>query len=171
MDIFLFYFCGTVMLVAAVATAASRRAMAAAGWLLLALLAASGLLAALHAPFLAVLQVLVHAGAIMAPFLVVIMMRESPDPAHGRRWIRFPLSLLVGAPAVLVVALAAVWLRAAPGKGFSAVLPAGFGQPARVSRLLMADYLLVFELAAILLLVAVVGALALVRNGRVRPWK
>jgi NADH-quinone oxidoreductase subunit J len=171
MEAFLFYFCGTVMLLGGVAVVASRSAVGAACWLVLSFLGAAGLFAALQAPFLAVLQVLVYAGAIMVLFLFVIMMLEGPVlPGEAGR-LRFWLPLAALAPAVVILAALAVWLQTAALPGFTAVLPPGFGQPPQVSRLLLVDYVLAFELIAILLLVAMVGALALGRSERKQPWR
>ena len=80
MESFLFYVCGAVFLGGGVAMVTSRSAVAAACWLILAFLGAAGLFAALAAPFLAVLQVLIYAGAIMVLFLFVIMMLQRPGP-------------------------------------------------------------------------------------------
>jgi NADH-quinone oxidoreductase subunit J len=171
METFLFFFCGAVMLLGAVAVVASRSAVGAACWLVLAFLGAAGLFAALQAPFLAVLQVLVYAGAIMVLFLFVIMMLEGPVlPGEAGR-LRFWVPLLALTPAAVILAAIAVWLPSAALPGFSAALPPGFGQPLHVSRLLLVDYVFAFELIAILLLVAMVGALALARSERKLPWK
>lgn len=171
MEAFLFYSCGAVLLLAAVAVVASRSAVGAACWLILAFLGAAGLFAALQAPFLAVLQVLVYAGAIMVLFLFVIMMLEGPVlPSEASR-LRFWLPAAALAPAAVILAVVALWLPRAPLPGFAASLPPGFGQPLQVSRLLLVEYVLAFELIAILLLVAMIGALALGRSDRRRPWK
>jgi NADH-quinone oxidoreductase subunit J len=166
----LFYFCGAMMIFGAVAMVTSRRAMAAGGWLALALAGAAGLFATLHAPFLAVLQIMVHAGAIMAPFALVIMMVGKPAAPPRQQRDRFRATPRPWLLSAVALALAAVWLRSVPPRGFSAALPGGFGEPARVSLRLMSDYLPVLGLAAVLLLVAMVGVLALVRSGRGRPW-
>jgi NADH:ubiquinone oxidoreductase subunit 6 (subunit J) len=171
MEAFLFYFCGSVMLLGAVSVVFSRSAVGAATWLILSFLGAAGLFAALHAPFLAVLQVLVYAGAIMVLFLFVIMMLDGPVlPAEAGR-LRFWMPVFALIPAVVLLAAVGAWLQAIPLPGFTAILPDGFGQPAAVSRLLLTDYVLAFELIAVLLLVAMVGALALARSGRKQPWK
>ena len=158
------------MLLGSVAVVASRSAVGAACWLILAFLGAAGLFASLHAPFLAVLQVLVYAGAIMVLFLFVIMMLEGPvlPGETGRR--RFSMALMALLPGAAVAAAVMVRLQSLPLRGFTTVLPPGFGQPMHVSRLLLVDYVLAFELVAVLLLVAMVGALALARSGRKQPW-
>jgi len=171
MEAFLFYFCGALFLLGGVGMVASRSAVGGACWLVLSFLGSAGLFAALQAPFLAVLQILVYAGAIMVLFLFVIMMLEGPVmPSEARRprwWI--PLAALV--PAVVILLAAIVWVQRASLPVFPASLPPGFGQPLRVSLLLLGDYLLAFELISVVLLVAIIGALAVGRNERSLPWK
>lgn len=171
MEAILFYIGGTVMLLGAVAVVTSRSAVGAACWLVLSFLGAAGLFAALHAPFLAVLQVLVYAGAIMVLFIFVIMMLEGPvmdsESNRPRSW----LPLVAMAPAAIILAAIVLWLQSAQLPGFTATLPAGFGQPMRVSMLLLQDYVFAFEMIAIVLLVAMIGALALGRSERKQPWK
>ncbi|MDY0108722.1 MAG: NADH-quinone oxidoreductase subunit J [Candidatus Krumholzibacteria bacterium] len=170
METFLFFFGGAVLLSGGIAVVASRSAVNAACWLVFAFLGAAGLFAALHAPFLAVLQVLVYAGAVMVLFLFVIMMLEGPVMPGESRRPRLRLPLLAMAPAVVMAVVASHALRTAAPAGFATVLPDGFGQPLRVSWLLLQDYVFAFQMIAILLLVAMVGALALGRSERKRPW-
>jgi NADH-quinone oxidoreductase subunit J len=115
----------------------------------------------LEAHLVAVLQVIVYAGAIVVLFLFVIMLLNLQGD------LRLTPSLLlvaagilggVGFLTLLVVGLARA--KAAP----SATLPAGFGQTAALSERLFTAYLLPFELTSVLLLVAVVGAVALARR-------
>jgi NADH-quinone oxidoreductase subunit J len=171
MEAILFYTCGAVMLLGGVMVVTSRSAVNAACWLVLAFLGAAGLFAALHAPFLAVLQVLVYAGAIMVLFLFVIMMLEGPVMESESRRPRFWQPLFALAPAGIIMAAVVAWVQSARLPGFTAVLPDGFGQPMRVSLLLLQDYVFAFEMIAIVLLVAMVGALALGRSERKQPWK
>lgn len=171
MEGLLFYLGGTILLLGAIAVVTSRSAVAAACWLILACIGAAGLFAALHAPFLAVLQVLVYAGAIMVLFLFVIMMLEGPVMAAESARRRLSTGLLALVPGAAIGASVMLRLRPLSIEPFTTTPPPGFGQPMHVSRLLLIDYVLAFELAAILLLVAMVGALALARSGRSRPWK
>jgi NADH-quinone oxidoreductase subunit J len=171
MEAFLFYFGGALLLFGGIAMVTSRSAVAAACWLILAFLGSAGLYAGLHAPFLAVLQVLVYAGAIMVLFMFVIMMLEGPVmPAEARRprlWV--PVLSLI--PAAVMLAALAIWLRPLGTTPFTATLPDQFGQPLRVAGLLLGDYLLAFELISVLLLVGIIGALALGKSERSQPWK
>jgi len=171
METFLFYFCGAVMLLGAVGTVASRSAVSAACWLILSLLGVSGVFAAAAAPFLAVMQVLVYAGAVMVLFLFVIMMLEGPVLEGESRRPRFWVPVAAVVPAAVILVAAVVWVRRAALPGFADAAPEGFGQPMRMAELLMGQYLFAFELISIVLLVALIGALALGRNERKLPWK
>ena len=171
METFLFYFCGMVTLLGAVGTVASRSAVSAACWLILSLLGLAGIFAALSAPFLAVMQVLVYAGAVMVLFLFVIMMLEGPVMAGEARRPRFWVPVAAIVPAAVILVASVVWVRQAALPAFTQVLPEGFGQPMRIAEQLFGTYLFAFELISIVLLVALIGALALGRNERKLPWK
>ncbi|MFH1844513.1 MAG: NADH-quinone oxidoreductase subunit J [bacterium] len=170
-EVFLFYFCGGLMVLSGIMMVASRSAVVAACWLIFAFLNAAGIYALLSAPFLAILQVLVYAGAIMVLFLFVIMMLQEPVLAAERRpaprwiWPAVCLPLLATATALVVV------FRRGGSIGPAATLPEGFGGVNQVAELLLNRYLLAFELISIVLLIAIIGAIALGLVERRRPWR
>ena len=167
----LFYLCGGLMLLAGIMMVASRSAVVAACWLIFGFLNTAGIFATLTAPFLAVLQVLVYAGAIMVLFLFVIMMLQGPvleaemRPPH--RWI-WPAVLLP--PVAIAVTMMGRLREPAPSGGRES-LPEGFGTAEMVADLLLNKYLLAFELISIVLLVAIIGALSLGKVERKLPWR
>jgi NADH-quinone oxidoreductase subunit J len=118
-----------------------------------------GIFGLLDAPFAAVVQVLVYAGAIMVLFLFAIMMfnLKRPEPPAKRR---LRAGIGVAMAAVLLAELALAARRVLAG-------PAGPGQPevggdiARIGRLLFSDYLYAFEITSLLIVAALVGAMAL----------
>lgn len=123
------------------------------------------LYATLHSPFLAMLQIMVYAGAIMVLFIFVIMLlnlsshRESGEsegaPAGGKRVLAVVLgSLLVAQIAVLGFVLT---------RGRSTGVLSE-GTPRAIGETMFQKYLIPFEMAGILLLVAIVGAIALTRR-------
>ncbi|MBN2146467.1 MAG: NADH-quinone oxidoreductase subunit J [Anaerolineales bacterium] len=117
----------------------------------------------LNAPFLAVAQVTVYAGAIMVLFLFVIMLLgpERLSPQDRLAWQR-PLAIVLS---VILLAEAAYVLIAQRSAGEqSVILPDNFGSPAQVGLDLFSQYLLPFEVTSILLLVAMVGAIVLTRD-------
>ena len=168
---FLFYFCGALAVLSGLMMVASRNAVVGACWLVFAFLSAAGIFATLSAPFLAVLQVLVYAGAIMVLFLFVIMMLQGPVLAEERQRPRPWLWPFVGLPVLAIGLAVASFLRRAPATVFGQEAPAGFGSPIQVAELLLNRYLLAFELISILLLVGIIGALAVGRVERSLPWR
>ena len=122
----------------------------------------SVLFVGLEAQLVAVLQVIVYAGAIVVLFLFVIMLlnltQTEPRPTAGA-----PLVAVAVGGGIAVVALVATVLRRVTPPGTLA-LPEGFGDTAALARRLFTAYLLPFELTSLLLLVAIVGAVGLAKR-------
>lgn len=116
----------------------------------------------LSAPFVAVLQILIYAGAIMVLFVFVIMLLNlrKEDLKEAILNMRFLSYLVFG---VLFASFIVVSVWKVPQLGL-VELPEGFGSPHAVARLLFTDYLIPFELASILILVSVVGAVVLAKR-------
>ena len=171
MDGFLFWFCGILMVVGGLMTVLQRSAVVSAVWLVFAFINAAGIFAALDAPFLAVMQVLVYAGAIMVLFLFVIMMLQAPVLEGERKLLRMSLWPVVALPPVAVIVLLAGWFRGNGVADFGSDPAPGFGGPMHIAELLMGRYVLAFELISIVLLVAIIGALAVGKDERKLPWK
>ena len=121
----------------------------------------AGLFVLLHAEMLAVVQILVYAGAIMVLFVFVIMLLnvgregESPDPM---RWLKF-----VGIPAglfLLSLLSSSVWHADSGPQTASSFV----GSPEAIGSSLFTDYLLPFEATSVLILIAIVGALVLAKR-------
>lgn len=116
-----------------------------------------GLFLLLNAAFIAVLQIVIYAGAIMALFLFVIMMVD-PQTEAGDGWRRqTKLVLLI----VLLIAAGAVWAIRAVGS----FQPITHGMSVKdLARLLFTGYLLPFEAITILIISSVIGALYIARR-------
>ena len=116
----------------------------------------------LRAPMVGVLQVLVYAGAIMVLFLFVIMLLN-PIAAEQRRSISWALG-------TLLALLLGGFLVPLLSKGHSARDPLAatelFGSPETLAKSLFNDFVLPFEIASVLLLVAIVGAVVLAKRER-----
>jgi NADH-quinone oxidoreductase subunit J len=139
-----------------VANPFSRNPVTSAMFLVLTIVALAGLFILLQAYFLAAIQILVYAGAVMVLFLFVVMMLDLK--AEERRRVN-RTALVTGLAAVGGIALlllSAVAATTAPTSGV--VLEAG---AADLGRRLFTDYLLPFELLSVLLLVAMVGVILL----------
>ena len=119
----------------------------------------------LLSPFIAAIQVIVYAGAILVLFLFVLMLLnigQIPAERSGR-----PLQTFLGSVAVVLFAALLLGTLRAAGTAIPAVSgasPAALTDPASLSRQLFSDYLLHFEAVSILLLAALVGAFVLARR-------
>jgi NADH-quinone oxidoreductase subunit J len=167
----LFLFCALVALLSAVGTITVKSPIRAAMCLLAHIVALSGLFLTLHAHLLAVLQVLVYAGAVVVLFVFVIMLIGPAviDPPTTRGLVsRTAAAALMG---LIAFALLSVVVDLAPERPFIALCdPAGsaeceqFGGVAAFSKELFTAGVLPFELIGILLTVAIVGAIAVARG-------
>lgn len=161
----LFYFLAAVTLGSAVLVVAnpfSRNPVTSALFLVLALGGMAGLFVLLQAYFLAAVQVLVYAGAVMVLFLFVIMLLDPKTEAvHRLNWFG------LGVGGLGVAGLTALLLRAVltTDLGRASATPVE-GDAAPLGRVLFTQYLLPFELVAVLMLVATVGVVVLSKKSR-----
>jgi NADH-quinone oxidoreductase subunit J len=136
----------------------SRNPVTSAMFLVVSIVSLAGLFVLLHAFFLAAIQILVYAGAVMVLFLFVIMMLDLK--VEQRRKVG-RITLITGL--VAVGALAALLLSSiygtVPGSGLPA--PMVEGNVESLGRMLFLDYLLPFEVLSVLLLVAMIGVILL----------
>jgi NADH-quinone oxidoreductase subunit J len=119
----------------------------------------------LLAPFIAAIQVIVYAGAILVLFLFVLMLLNVGR--ERREKIGRPLQTLLSGVGILLFAgflLATLRRSGAVVAGPLAAEPGALGDPAALARLLFSDYLLHFEAVSVLLLAALVGAFLLARR-------
>jgi NADH-quinone oxidoreductase subunit J len=135
--------------------------------------ALAGLYVLLEAPFLAVIQIIIYAGAIMVLFLFVVMLLNAPTeevPADQARRVRLRGPRRAGAALAAVMLVELVWALA-KGWGTDAAALARRGGPpeavssvAAIGRALFTDYAFAFEVTSILILVAMVGAVVLAKR-------
>lgn len=161
MEALFFYLLGGLAVLGAVAFVTRREAVPAAFWLIFCFMNVAALFALLSAHLLAVLQILLYAGAIMVFFVFVIMLL-GPAPRLSRP-AAWPLSLLGLATLAAAAMLLIRQVRRAPVAP-SPAPPEGFGGVAAVSDRLLTQYLFGFEVTGLLLLVAVIGAVFLARR-------
>ncbi len=153
---------GALALASALAVVATRHAIHAALWFITHLLCLACLYGLLNAPLLAVLQVMVYAGAVVVLFLFAIMILDAsvlPPLPRGKGALQALAGVLV---ALCLLAPGLAWLML-EGRTLDLVMPAdaGPGSPAAVARVLFGGYLYPFELVSVLLLVALVGIMVL----------
>ncbi len=166
MDTLLFYLFGAIALIAAVCVIALHRVFYAALSLIVCLSAIAGIYMLLEAPFIAVVQIIVYAGAIMVLFIFVIMLL---DPFSGTRYVDkkkylafFAWILGITALILLLPLLKSYDPARAPHESPA---PAGsLGQVSSFAQKLFNDYLLPFEVTSVLILIAIIGAVVLAKR-------
>jgi len=117
----------------------------------------------LSAPFIAAIQVIVYAGAILVLFLFVLMLLNVPEETRERDPRRIQRAL-AGVALVLFAGMLLGLLRGHGATGLAAPAAAPTGDVAPLARLLFSGYLLPFEALSVLLLAALVGAFVLARR-------
>ena len=160
----LFYVFSFVLLFAAFRVITARSTVHAALFLVLAFATASCIWMLLRAEFLAIVLVLVYVGAVMVLFLFVVMMLDVNFDSLRKNFRSYiPVGATVGLLVLLEMALVVIGSRA----GGSAAPPVADGSNTKaLGRLLYVDYVYPFEIAAVLLLVAIIAAIALTHRKR-----
>jgi NADH-quinone oxidoreductase subunit J len=158
-----FYICAAVAVVGALVTITARNPIRGAMGLLTMILSVAGLFLALHAQFLAAIQVIVYAGAIVVLFLFVIMLL-GPSATSPRDQKDFLTRALGASLFGLVLSLGLVLVARGSHPTVMGEVATDFGGVDAFGRALFADALVPFELSSALLIVAVVGALAVARG-------
>jgi len=162
----LFVIAGGVALAAALGLLFARNAVYAALFLVLNMFALAVLYLSLGAPFLAMVQVTVYAGAVMVLFLFVIMLlgaEELKEDGGPIAWQR-PLALVLGV--ILLALMSYLIFGAAQGWQVLKPPPESYGNPTEIGMTLFRQYLLPFEVTSVLLLVAMIAAIVMVKGGR-----
>ena len=138
----------------------SRNQAYSALYVILAFVCTGGLFALLGAPFIAVVQIIIYAGAIMILFVFVIMMINVREglPPERKRWTLY-LSGLLG-----VVLLVELFLAVKAQMGAASAAAELQTSPTNLGRLLFSEYLYPFEITSILIIAAIVGSIVLVKK-------
>ena len=153
-----FFAFAAIMVFAALRVVTTRNPVHAALWLVLSFFTAAGIWLLLRAEFLAIALVLVYVGAVMVLFLFVVMMLDVNFDALRKNFASYlPVGLTVG----LLVAFEMGLLIANATRGAGAAPPETADNTRALGRLLYVDYVYPFEIAALILLVAIIAAIAL----------
>ena len=162
----IFYAFAAVLLASGLAVITARNPVHGALALVLAFFTASAIWLLLRAEFLAIALVVVYVGAVMVLFLFVVMMLDiNLERVREGFWRNLPLALVVGG--IMVAEMVAILA----GKYFGIVsrpreLPAAYSNTKALGRVLYTDYAYAFEIAAVILLVAIIAAIALTLRRR-----
>ena len=165
---FIFYFFSAILIFAALRVITSRNPVHAALFLVLAFFTSAAIWLQLRAEFLAIALVLVYVGAVMVLFLFVVMMLDiNLTRLRVGFWSYLPLgavvALLLGAEMVLILAQNYFGLDSAPPP---VPVAEGYSNTKELGRLIYTTYVYPFEIASVILLVAIVAAIALTLRRR-----
>ena len=165
---FIFWFFAAILVFAALRVITAKNPVHAALYLVLAFCTSAGIWIQLEAEFLGIALVLVYVGAVMVLFLFVVMMLDiNLERLREGFWSYLPVgavvALLLIAEMALVLGGPYFGLTEAPWPQSS---PAGYSNTKELGRLIYTDYVYPFELAAVILLVAIIAAIALTLRRR-----
>jgi NADH-quinone oxidoreductase subunit J len=161
-----FYAFGSVLVLSGLAVITARNPVHGVLFLVLAFFTASAIWLLLRAEFLAIVLVVVYVGAVMVLFLFVVMMLDiNLEKVREGFWKNLPLALVVGG--IMVAEMTAVLAGGyfdllAPPRA----VPLEYSNTKALGRVLYTDYAYAFEIAAVILLVAIIAAIALTLRRR-----
>jgi NADH-quinone oxidoreductase subunit J len=163
-----FYIFAAIAVIASLLVVGQRNPMYSVMLLIVSFGALAGLYVLLDAPFTAVTQIIIYAGAIMVLFLFVVMLlnvpREEPVPRAAATLIG-PTGLKIGAALSVLLGIEVVWAMTRVGTtSFSPENAERLRDVANVGRRLFTTHAFAFEVTSVLILVAMVGAVVLARR-------
>jgi len=166
-----FWVLAPIMVISASGMVFVRRAVHSALLLAVVMVSLAVLYAALDAPFLFAVQIIVYAGAIMVLFLFVVMLLNAPheDTDFDERThpLLRPGAMRLGGVLAVALVIELVWAlaNAAESGRFGVEVPVSV---AAIGRLLFTEYAFAFEVTSVLILVAMVGAVVMARKEEIR---
>jgi NADH-quinone oxidoreductase subunit J len=163
-----FYLFGGLAIFSALGVVLSANTMHSVMWLILCFFNASGLFFLLDAEFIGIILILIYVGAVMVLFMFVVMMLEVNQAVKREGWLQY---LPVGGMVALIlfielVAASTSGLFGSEKMAMTAHMGAEVNNTVEIGKVLYTEYLLAFEIAAIILLVALVGAIVLTLRER-----
>ena len=162
----LFYVFAAVLVVAAVGVITARNPVHAALFLVFAFFNSAVIWLLMEAEFLAIVLVLVYVGAVMVLFLFVVMMLDVNVEKMSEGFTRYaPLGFLIAAIVVAEIG-SVVWVKMGDAPAAPIAAPEGYSNTRALGELLYTHYLYPFELAAVILLIAIVAAIVLTLRHR-----
>ena len=164
---FIFYMFAAVLILAALKVITSRNPVHAALFLVLAFFSASAIWILLQAEFLAITLILVYVGAVMVLFLFVVMMLDLNLETLRADFTRYiPVGLLVGSIIIVEMSTVLIYTFIGVHQPAPANIVSSGSNTRDLGRLIYSDYLYAFEVAGIILLVAMIAAVALTLRHR-----
>jgi len=173
METVFFFFFGALALASAISVVAQRRVFYSALSLIICLFAVGALYLVLEAPFIAAIQVIVYAGAIMVLFLFVIMLLDpfSKTVLRDKRKSLTYLAAILGLG--ILVLLVPILQAYDPAKTprSEGIGDAGTGSVRHLGEVLFDQYLIPFEVTSVLILIAIIGVVVLAKRPKRHPEK
>ena len=164
---FIFYMFAAVLILAALKVITSRNPVHAALFLVLAFFSASAIWILLQAEFLAITLILVYVGAVMVLFLFVVMMLDLNLETLRADFSRYiPVGLLVGSIIIVEMSTVLIYTFIGVHQPLPTNIVSSGSNTRDLGRLIYSDYLYAFEVAGIILLVAMIAAVALTLRHR-----
>lgn len=161
-----FYLFGAILVASALSVVTVGNPVYAVLFLVLSFFSAACIWMLLQAEFLAIVLVLVYVGAVMVLFLFVVMMLDVSGKEKRAQVVRYlPAGLLV-ALAMAAQLFLLIWTQGFETQAFPTPYPEGYSHTEALGQLLYTKYLYAFEIAAVLLLVAIIAAIALTHRKR-----
>ena len=163
-----FYFFSAILIASAVMVIAAKNPVHSVLFLILAFFNAAGLFVLLGAEFLAMILVVVYVGAVAVLFLFVVMMLDIDFAELKRGALQYlPFGVLVGLILVAELVMAgSVWVLPAARSALASATPPGVSNTAALGHILYTDYVYYFQIAGMVLLVAMIGAIVLTLRSR-----
>ena len=165
-----FYFFAAILIASAIMVIAAKNPVHSVLFLILAFFNAAGLFVLLGAEFLAMILVVVYVGAVAVLFLFVVMMLDIDFAELKRGALQYlPFGVLVGLILVAELVMAgSVWvLKPAARNALASATPPGVSNTAALGHILYTDYVYYFQIAGMVLLVAMIGAIVLTLRHKV----
>jgi NADH-quinone oxidoreductase subunit J len=164
----LFYLFGAVAVLASLLVIAQRNPIYSVLLLVVSFGALSGLYVLLDAPFVAAIQIIIYAGAIMVLFLFVVMLLNAPQEDTDYDLKSHPLlrpgPMRFGAVLAIAFVVELIWFLGRQPQRVNDLSGPSVGSIAEIGRVLFTDYAFPFEVTSVLILVAMVGAVVLARR-------
>lgn len=149
---------------AGIVTIIAIDALISAMGLLTVFIALAALYLHLHAPLVAIFQISIYAGAILVLVVFVIMLLMSPDERLEKVQKNLQFKFMGAFLALCMIGITTVGVRDIAVRVSQSSLPEGFGDPSLFGKYFFGDYLLHFETASVLLLVALIGSIYLAKK-------
>ena len=167
MELLIFYPLASLCVLFALGVVINKSPVGSAMSLIGMMLGLAGIFVLLQAHFIAILQIIIYAGAIMVLFMFVIMLLNLKGKGEDENWLSRDKNLLLTVlTGFLVAGVLYKIIKITSSSEFNspALLPETFGTVRQVGTILFTEFVLPFEVASILLLVAMIGAVVLAKS-------